>query len=76
MTSGHNVIELSTAIFTAYAGKIGSFVTPSANLTYDSTTGVLAYDVDGAGPAAALTFAILGVGDHPWLPGSDFLIVV
>ena len=49
--------------------------TTSANLTYNSATGVLAYDVDGAGTAAPMTFAILGLVGHPALLGNDFLIV-
>jgi serralysin len=73
--SGQDVIELSAAIFTSYAGQIGSYVTTSANLTYNSATGVLAYDVDGAGPAAPMTFAVLGLVGHPALLGNDFLIV-
>ena len=75
-TGRQDVIELSAAIFTVYAGQIGSFVTPSANLTYDSTSGVLAYDADGAGPIAPMTFAVLGIGIHPVLSGNDFLIIV
>jgi Ca2+-binding RTX toxin-like protein len=74
-TSGQDVFELSAAIFTVFAGQVGNFVSTSANLTYDSGTGVLAYDADGAGPAAAVTFAILGVGVHTTLLGNDFLIV-
>jgi serralysin len=74
-TGGQDVIELSATIFTAYAGQIGSYVTPSANLTYNSATGVLAYDVDGAGAAPALTFAVLGLVGHPTLQGNDFLII-
>ena len=74
-TGGQDVIELSATIFTAYAGQIGNYVTPSANLTYDSATGVLAYDADGAGPIGALTFAILGTVGHPALQGHDFLII-
>ena len=70
-----DVIELSAAIFTAFSGQIGSYVVPSAYLTYNGTTGVLAYDADGPGAGAALTFAVLGIGSHPALLGSDFLIV-
>ena len=75
-TGRQDVIELSAAIFTVYAGQIGSFVTTGANLTYDSTTGVLAYDADGVGPIAPMTFAVLGIGIHPTLLGNDFLIIV
>jgi Ca2+-binding RTX toxin-like protein len=71
--SGTDVIELSAAIFTAYSGQIGNTVGLSANLTYDSGTGVLQYDADGAGGAAGITFAILGTSIHPAV-GSDFVI--
>jgi Ca2+-binding RTX toxin-like protein len=74
-TAGQDVIELSAAIFTAYAGQVGSFVNLSVNLSYNNVTGVLAYDADGVGPTAALTFAILGVSVHPMLQGNDFLII-
>jgi Ca2+-binding RTX toxin-like protein len=72
-TSGTDVIELSAAIFTAYSGQIGNTVGLSANLTYDSGTGVLAYDADGVEGASGVTFAILGTSSHPAV-GSDFLI--
>ncbi len=74
-TGGQDVIELSATVFTVFAGQIGSYVTPGANLTYDSSSGVLAYDADGAGPAIPLTFAILGIIGHPTLQGNDFLII-
>ena len=74
-TGGQDVIELSAAIFTVYAGQIGSYVTTSAFLSYSSTTGILAYDADGAGAGAPLTVAILGVTNHPTLLGNDFLII-
>jgi Ca2+-binding RTX toxin-like protein len=73
-TSGTDVIELSAAIFTAYSGQIGNTVGLSANLTYDSGTGVLAYDADGVEGASGVTFAILGTSSHPAV-GSDFAIV-
>jgi serralysin len=72
-TSGTDVIELSAAIFTAYAGQAGNTVGLSDNLTYDSGTGVLQYDADGAGGGAPITFAILGTSTHPAV-GSDFVI--
>jgi serralysin len=73
--SGQDVIELSATIFTAYLGQVGSYVTTSPLLSYDSATGVLTYDEDGAGAAPALTFAILGFVGHPTLQGNDFLII-
>lgn len=63
--SGQDVMELSAAVFTVLSGQIGSFVITSANLTYNSVTG----------PAAPVTFAVLGLVGHPALLGNDFLIV-
>ena len=74
-TSGQDVIELSASIFTVFAGQVGTFITTGPNLTYNSTTGVLAYDADGAGPGAALAFATLGTSVHPVLIGNDFFII-
>ena len=74
-TSGQDLIELSASIFTVFSGQIGSVVSASVNLTYNSTTGVLAYDADGPGAGVALTFAILGTVGHPALLGNDFLII-
>ena len=73
--SGQDVIDLSAAIFTSFSGQIGSVVSLSSVLTYNSGTGVLAYDIDGAGPTPAVTFAILGTIVHPTLIGNDFLII-
>jgi uncharacterized delta-60 repeat protein len=74
-TSGTDVIELSASVFTAFAGQVGNTVGLGANLTYDPATGVLAYDGDGTGAGAAVTFAILGGLSHPATIGADFLIV-
>ena len=74
-TSGQDLIELSASIFTVFSGQIGSVVSASVYLTYNSTTGVLAYDADGPGAGVALTFAILGTVGHPALLGNDFLII-
>ena len=73
--SGSDIMELSAAIYTAYAGQVGNTVGTSVNLTYNNVTGILAYDADGAGPGAPLTVAIVGVGVHPASLGLDFLIV-
>jgi Ca2+-binding RTX toxin-like protein len=71
--SGTDVIELAAAIFTVYSGQIGATVGLSDNLTYDSGTGVLQYDADGAGANPGVTFAILGTSGHPPV-GNDFFI--
>ena len=53
----------------------GTRVGLSANLSYDSGTGELAYDADGAGGGAAVTIAILGLATHPGALGADFLLI-
>lgn len=74
-TPGSDLFELSAAIFTAFAGQQGATLGTSANLTYNSVSGVLAYDPDGAGLGAATTFAIIGTSTHPASLGNAFLIV-
>jgi serralysin len=74
-SSGLDVIELSATIFTAFAGQVGSTVGLGTHLGYNSTSGLLSYDADGAGGLAATTFAILGTSSHPAGLGNDFLIV-
>jgi Ca2+-binding RTX toxin-like protein len=71
--SGVDVIELSAAIFTAYAGQVGNTVGLSPNLTYNGGAGVLQYDADGVGGGAGITFAILGTSSHPSV-ANDFVI--
>ena len=74
--SGTDVMLLSTSIFGAFSGPLGQTVgTDAINLLYDSLTGILAYDADGAGGAAAINFAIIGQSTHPLTMGNDFLIV-
>jgi Ca2+-binding RTX toxin-like protein len=72
--SGVDRIALKASVFTGL-GAVGDVVGLSAHLTYDSGSGALAYDADGVGGAAAVTFATLGVGTHPATLGMDFLIV-
>ena len=74
-TGGVDLFELSAAVFTVFAGQIGSTIGTNANLTYNNVTGVLAYDPDGAGLGPATTFAILGTSTHPASLANDFLIV-
>ena len=73
--SGTDVIELSAAIFSAFSGQVGNTIGLNANLIYTAGTGALAYDADGAGAGAPITFALLGATSHPASLGSDFRIV-
>ena len=72
--TGVDTIALSATLFSAL-GTAGDHVGLSANLTYSPVTGVLAYDSDGAGGAAAVTIAILGASTHPATLGTDFLLI-
>ncbi len=77
-TSGTDRIQLSAAIFSAFAAQAGqtvSLASLASNLSYNATTGALAYDADGAGAGVALNFAILGATTHPASLGTDFQIV-
>ncbi len=74
-TSAVDLIELSASIFGAFAGQTGSTIGSNANLLYTPGTGVLAYDADGTGAGAPVTFAIVGTSSHPGTIGNDFLIV-
>jgi Ca2+-binding RTX toxin-like protein len=60
------------------SGTVGSTLDLAglgSHFAYDSASGALSYDADGAGGNAAVTFAILGQGTHPASLGSDFTIV-
>lgn len=72
---GIDKIQLSASIFTAFADQIGQSVGLSRHLTYDELSGRFAYDADGSGSAAALAFAIVGVGAHPSLANETFMII-
>lgn len=75
-------IRLDSSVFTGLsAGGLGpgKFVVGAEaqdvndRIIYDPTTGALSFDVDGAGGAAAVTFAILQ--GAPTLASTDFVIV-
>jgi Ca2+-binding RTX toxin-like protein len=72
--SGGDRIALSVSVFGGL-GMVGASLGLSANLTYDNSTGALAYDADGAGGNAGITFATLGSGAHPATLGMDFIMV-
>jgi Ca2+-binding RTX toxin-like protein len=71
---GIDTIALSAAVFTTL-GAVGTRVGLSDHLTYDSATGELAYDADGADGAAGTVIAIIGTTTHPGLVNPEFLIV-
>ena len=61
----------------AFAQGVGTTQGQDADdrIVYDISTGALYFDADGAGSAAAVRFAILGVSTHPALAFSDFDLV-
>ena len=74
--SGTDKISLSASVFTELAALMGTgpvnLAATNNHLTYDSNTGALGYDADGAGGLDAVTIVVLG--NHPLTLGSDFLI--
>jgi len=73
--SGNDVIELSAAIFNAFAGQVGNTVGLGVNLSYDAGLGVVSYDADGAGAGNPVALVVLGELSHPASLGNDFLII-
>lgn len=80
-------IQLSKAVFKgfAYTGTLhaedfyaAAGATKAQDATdrviYDTTTGILYYDADGTGGAAAVQVALLGASTHPALAYGDILI--
>ncbi|MDD2368776.1 MAG: hypothetical protein PHQ90_05685, partial [Sulfuricurvum sp.] len=86
-TAVDDTIQLSKAIFTALSATIGTldaanFVANSDGtaqdsndyIVYNTTTGALYYDADGAGGADAVQFAILGSYSHPTVGNTNFMV--
>ena len=71
--SGVDVIALSASLYSGL-GPAGSMVGLSANLMYNSATGALSYDADGAGGVASVQIAVLGTSTHPTV-AIDFLLI-
>jgi Ca2+-binding RTX toxin-like protein len=79
--TGLDTIEISSAAFgggLAAGGSVnlvvnGTLAAGVAGFTYNSTSGALAWDVDGQGGAAAVAVAVLT--SKPMLTASDFLLV-
>jgi Ca2+-binding RTX toxin-like protein len=80
-----DTIQLSQAIFTALstgtlsaanfvASASGTAVDGNDYILYNTTTGALYYDADGAGGADAVQFAILGTSSHPSISNADFVV--
>ena len=66
---------LTTGAFHAGAGlDANSAATAAERILYDTASGALYYDPDGAGGAAAIKFAVLGVASHPAIAAADFIV--
>ena len=66
-------IELSAAVFTAFAAQIGQTVGLGAHLDYNPGTGVLSYLGDGIEPPVSL--AIVGDTEHPAELVGTFVVI-
>ena len=55
-------------------GGVLAAIEADDRILYDTTTGLLYYDADGSGAAAAIKFALIGAGAHPMLAAADFMI--
>ncbi|WP_292930104.1 calcium-binding protein [Novosphingobium sp. PASSN1] len=65
---------LADAAFFAGAGATAA-QDASDRLIYNTSTGVLLYDRDGTGSAAAVQIALIGEATHPALVAGDFLLI-
>lgn len=76
-TSGTDKIALSKSAF-GLIGDLGSSASLAdlgASFAYDSASGGLSYDADGAAGNAALVVALIGLAVHPASLGNDFIII-
>ena len=69
-----NVGALSDQLFYAAADAI-SAQSAAQRLVYNTTSGALYYDADGAGGTAAVQVALLGQESHPMIANTDIQIV-
>ena len=67
-------VALTASQFVSGAG-ITTAQTTDQRIAYNTTTGALYYDADGAGGVGAVQFAVLGSTTHPALSVGDFVIV-
>jgi len=67
-------VALTSAQFLSGAG-VTSALTSDHRVIYNTTTGELYYDADGAGGLAAVQFAVVGTTTHPTLNSGDFVVV-
>ncbi|MBK7521559.1 MAG: M10 family metallopeptidase C-terminal domain-containing protein [Gammaproteobacteria bacterium] len=86
--SGQDLLRLDDDVFTALSAGValgaaqllvaaGATSAHDADdrIIYNTASGALYYDADGAGGTAAVQFAQLGAGTHPGLTAEDFLVV-
>jgi Ca2+-binding RTX toxin-like protein len=82
-----DTIQLENAIFTKllsigtlaasnfHASSTGAAADGNDYVLYNTTTGVLSYDVDGNGAGTAVQIATVGIGIHPALTQADFVVI-
>jgi hypothetical protein len=85
--SGSDKLRLDDDVFTALgtgalpgtAFRAGAGLSAAQDaddrIVYNTTTGALYYDADGAGGAGALQFAVIGTSTHPVLKALDFVVI-
>lgn len=88
-TNGTDVLQFSKAVFVAIAGSIGTLsanqfwsgagVTAGHDaddrIVYNTTTGVLYYDIDGSGSSTAVQIALIGAVNHPAVAYTDIQLI-
>ena len=66
---------LAAAAFHSGAGlDENSAASAAERIIYDTVSGALYYDPDGMGGAPAIKFAVLGLGSHPSIAATDFVV--
>ena len=84
--SGSDRLEFSRTVFAALAAHtpaacfvagagLANATSADQHLIYNTTSGMLLYDADGNGAAAAVAVALIGTVTHPGLAATDVLFV-
>jgi Ca2+-binding RTX toxin-like protein len=68
-------VALTATEFTA-SNTVSATSNTGQHVLYNTATGALYYDADGAGANAAVQVALIGTTTHPTLLSTDFLVIV